>query len=489
MTRKIPSRRRVWIAAGVGGAAVAGLGLLLLASSWRAGRTARVVATGEAEATPAGPVEPAPRPVELVTFEMGCSTPACHAGFGALPVVHGPVAASSCEVCHLPDSGGHVYPQRAGGNAVCLSCHDLGPMGAFQHLAVSEDGCLSCHEAHASASPSLLRGSSQHETCGGCHPSASYPVGHEPFTLGLCTSCHEPHSGANALLLRGEQPSDHCAGCHEPVAAAMREAAHGHGDLDGSCLRCHVGHGAEHEGLLTADSASQCLRCHDAIRESIRTALVTHRGAMTDRACLTCHAPHGTPDRSMLRDSQEAVCMACHNAPVVAVDGRTIPDMTAFVRDALYIHGAVRSGDCSACHSVHGAEFDHLLRDRNPELVVGEFDLRNYALCFSCHSSELVTEPESPTATQFRQGDRNLHQLHVANGGRSRSCSNCHIVHGGNRPRLMADFPAYEGSGWRMPLGFVLSENGGSCAPGCHQPQSYERTPARGPARPAGGSD
>jgi hypothetical protein len=36
---------------------------------------------------------------------------------------------------------------------------------------------------------------------------------------------------------------------------------------------------------------------------------------------------------------------------------------------------------------------------------------------------------------------------------------------------------------WSLPLKFVKTETGGSCAPGCHKPQSYDRkNPGKKPA-------
>ena len=119
---------------------------------------------------------------------------------------------------------------------------------------------------------------------------------------------------------------------------------------------------------------------------------------------------------------------------------------------------------------------DHLLRRENPGVIIGSYDARNYALCFSCHDEALVSAGDSTAVTSFNEGYRNLHHLHITNGGRSRGCSTCHAVHGATGPRLIAERAAYEGSQWMMPLGFELTETGGRCSPGCHEPMSYDRT-------------
>jgi predicted CXXCH cytochrome family protein len=294
--------------------------------------------------------------------------------------------------------------------------------------------------------------------------------------MGECISCHDPHAEDNRLLLHGGEGAGHCGLCHQATVEAMSESRHNPQRLGGDCLMCHTAHTSEWPGLLSDRSGDQCLRCHAEVRETIDASLVAHQGAMTDRHCVTCHAPHASPEMAMLRDDQATVCLACHDEPVEAVDGRTIPDMTPTILEAENVHGPVDHGHCSLCHSVHGSQFPRLLNDLNPEVVIGPFDLRNYGLCFQCHDQGLVTDPETTTATDFRHAGINLHHLHVENKGRGRACSTCHVVHGGNRPRLMADFASFEGGGWKMPLGFTLTDRGGNCAPGCHEPRSYVNT-------------
>ncbi|MBZ0172440.1 MAG: cytochrome c3 family protein, partial [Phycisphaerales bacterium] len=401
-----------------------------------------------------------------------CATAECHAGYLFSEHVHGPVSEGACGVCHAPDSGGHVYPVSDRPQRDCAACHDIGARHEFRHMAMTEDGCLACHDPHVSSLPGLLTEDSVGATCAACHPTTAGHVGHEPYVEGECTSCHDPHAEDNRLLLHGGEGGDHCGLCHGVTVETMRNAQH---NFDGDCMRCHSGHASDWPGLLGEDSALQCLRCHEGVREMIETSVVTHRGAMTDRRCVTCHLPHASREDSMLRENQIGVCISCHDTPVEAIDGRTIPDMTPAVQSAEHRHGPVDHGRCNLCHSVHGSSYARLLRGSNPELVIGEFDVRNYALCFSCHAEALVTEAESTAVTAFHDGTRNLHHLHVASGGRARSCSTCHVVHGGSRPRLMADFAVYEGSARKMPLGFTMTERGGSCAPGCHEPLAYDR--------------
>lgn len=91
--------------------------------------------------------------------------------------------------------------------------------------------------------------------------------------------------------------------------------------------------------------------------------------------------------------------------------------------------------------------------------------------------------------TNFRDGDLNLHYLHVNRDKKGRSCRTCHEIHGSDLPAHVATSVPFEGSGWPLPIGFKKTPSGGSCAPGCHKPYGYDRVePIGWGAKPAPGS-
>ena len=96
----------------------------------------------------------------------------------------------------------------------------------------------------------------------------------------------------------------------------------------------------------------------------------------------------------------------------------------------------------------------------------------NFAMCFNCHKSELMEKPVTTTATGFRNGDKNLHAVHI-NGEKGRSCVICHNPHGATNDHLINDKTTF--GNWEMPIRFKPLENGGSCQPGCHAERKYER--------------
>lgn len=464
-------RRRLWWIASIP------LVLLIGFIAWRVvfQRSTPAIGSGGAVAAEIVQVlEPLPRPTEPVTFEDGCVTPQCHASYLADSGVHEPVAQLRCARCHEADAGDHTYVLLMEADALCQDCHATGQMGAWRHVVLDNEGCLACHDAHAAEAPFLLTSATVEETCAQCHPPREGVSSHEPYARGECAACHEAHEADNPGLLRGGEGVEHCRSCHQETVAAMDAALYSHDVVEGSCLRCHGPHATDHEHLLADALVEQCLSCHDEVRVAA-SQTIGHDAVLSGERCLSCHTAHASDDPLMLRADKVTVCLSCHNEPITATDGRTIPDMTAAVTERAFEHGPVEAGDCTACHSVHGSEHARLLREPAPAALVGEADIRNYALCFSCHDQALMLAERTTVATQFRNGDLNLHALHISGENRGRSCTSCHTVHGSDQPRHMAEAVAYQGSDWLMPMAFALTDDGGSCAPGCHEPLSYSR--------------
>jgi hypothetical protein len=95
------------------------------------------------------------------------------------------------------------------------------------------------------------------------------------------------------------------------------------------------------------------------------------------------------------------------------------------------------------------------------------------ALCFQCHATELVTEERTTTRTGFRDGDRNLHHLHV-NRDKGRSCRACHEVHATNVPFHMRESVPF--GQWELPVPYERRPGGGACGASCHRAEDYDRT-------------
>lgn len=452
-------------------------------------RAARPAATPPPESQPLviPAVEPAPRPTTIVRFEQGCMTAECHATLATGATVHEPTVEHKCATCHLPDeTGAHVFPIVAGGPGdLCSSCHDTGSDRPIHHAAAEAGACLACHTPHASAGPHLLAAGSVDSTCAYCHPRSTGISQHPMYKDGDCSACHDPHGSEAAGLLIGGAGREHCGVCHAPIANEVSHARHAHRDLERDCLACHAAHTAGFPALLTAAAGDQCLACHEDIRTAITTARVAHDPVISGDHCVSCHNPHASDNAAMLRDDQASVCLSCHDEQVKTSTGRIVRNMAEVIRSAPFMHGPVASGNCAACHPVHGAQHERLLAEVNPAVITGDFDMHSYTLCFTCHDQNMAMEETTVVSTGFRNGDVNLHFAHLRAKG-SRGCADCHAIHAGDAPHLIAREVAYQGSDWMMPMEFMPTVNGGSCAPGCHEPLSYSRTAPARPAREAG---
>jgi predicted CXXCH cytochrome family protein len=421
-----------------------------------------------------------PRPTHVITFAQGCLDSGCHAALATAPVVHAPAASHACEQCHAPDAGGHRYPILRTGAALCTACHDQ-TLSLGAHPGTQDQSCLECHTPHASQAPGLLRGTSTQATCNSCHQTAHDRTLHAPFAAGTCNACHDPH--ADKPTTGPEQ----CSSCHQQIATQATHASHTHRTLDGGCIACHAPHGAANPKLLAASTRETCGSCHALAAESQKDTHRSHNGVLKDVSCVKCHDAHGSNNTAMLLHSQKAVCLECHSKPIAASNGRTIESMEGLTVGSTS-HGAISHGECSACHSMHGASHEQAVKLVNQQVPLGPFDVANYALCFSCHDTALT---QSWSATQFRDGQVNLHQLHLTRGGdqdHSRGCTACHAVHQSNQPRLIATTVNFEGSGWKMPMGFTLTPQGGTCGSSCHVPMTYSRQPGGARAATQGGS-
>jgi predicted CXXCH cytochrome family protein len=228
-----------------------------------------------------------------------------------------------------------------------------------------------------------------------------------------------------------------------------------------------------------------CLGCHRKIARHIAGSTVQHAAMVTGNSCANCHEPHASQQPELLRQRTQTLCLSCHDKPITATDGRLIANMKPVLTESKFLHGPIRNGACSACHDPHGSKFPSLLDQAFPKAFYTSFETGKYELCFKCHQSDMVQTAKTTTLTGFRDGDRNLHFVHVNREEKGRSCRTCHSLHGSNLPRHMASEVPFEGSTWTMPIEFEQMADGGRCAPGCHAPKAYSRTkpvPATQPA-------
>jgi predicted CXXCH cytochrome family protein len=385
-----------------------------------------------------------------------------------------------CQECHAAKGNEHQFSM-TDAPALCMKCHE--ELEARIETAKTvhepvEDGCDDCHDPHGGTSQALLLPhivyDDMRSICFECHEDdiMKEEVVHGPADLGACHMCHDPHASAFDLLLRGEGV-DLCAECHEEIATSIHEAKLIHDPAEEDCTNCHDPHSGPFRKMLFADGRALCKECHDDIVEQVENAKVDHAPTKQGGECINCHAPHAANSAPMLRKPQRDLCLGCHDEPIKSGRKR-LTDIRTLLSKNKEWHKPVVEDDCSGCHQAHGSVNFRLLKEPYPaRFYTKEFDVREYALCFSCHEDSRVTEQWTRTQTGFRDGNRNMHFLHVNREKRGRTCRACHEVHASAYPLHLRELVPY--GKWMMPLNFEKDRNGGSCHPGCHKIKHYDR--------------
>jgi DmsE family decaheme c-type cytochrome len=229
----------------------------------------------------------------------------CHDAHGSntagilLDTVHAPVAAKRCMQCHNPATASEPFATRRGGFELCRGCHATMMNETFAKRRVhwplvDQEGCLSCHEAHASRQKKLLN-VDEATLCGQCHrDTADWQATlaakarqekaaargrpekgsftHDPIQQGACSTCHMPHASDSAYLMRQASIVETCGACHDwlkhsshPMGEKVIDTRNRNRSVD--CLSCHRSHGTGQRYLIAFPTPTDlCVQCHKQLR-------------------------------------------------------------------------------------------------------------------------------------------------------------------------------------------------------------------------------
>lgn len=307
----------------------------------------------------------------------------------------------------------------------CLDagCHaDINSKKILHKPASKSSTCKMCHKSGTPTQHDFELATSKNQLCTRCHKMVKDQKSqHMPAKRGMCLNCHEPHQSDNRNLLKKAKPGELCKGCHRKVGQ------------DGE----------------------------------------SKHGPVSTYQCTACHNPHASEEKHLLKAKEPELCINCHSRPLKAEDGQRLratgPDLDD---ENLQKHMPFKAGRCSMCHLPHSSENYRLLKKPYPAEFYAPFSEDSY-FCFSCHKGKSFTEPRTVTDTAFRNGNLNLHFRHV-NKTKGRTCRACHDHHASQFQKLIRSSVEF-GSGQIEISNFELTENGGTCAPLCHLPVSYDR--------------
>jgi predicted CXXCH cytochrome family protein len=358
----------------------------------------------------------------------------------------------------------------------CSGCHKRVVSSKVNCLLAKKDLCEFCHQVPAGGG--LTRPVEAPEPlCFKCHKKDQFKGSfvHGPFAAGACITCHDPHGGNVPGMLRiaGKQM---CLKCHKDLSSRFANAKFLHKAAATECTNCHSPHLSEQRYLLTSAAPGLCGKCHEKVARDQQTAVTKHSPTTEDSACMNCHDPHLAQESRLLLADGLDICLKCHDKKVKA-ENQEFADMKQLLAANPYRHGPIQNRDCSACHNPHGSPYFRLLTKQYPQGFYSPFFASNYDLCFRCHDAALATDERTARATEFRDGDRNLHFVHVNKASHGRTCRSCHEDHASTTPEYIGATVLF--GTWKLPIQFEKTKNGGSCAPGCHAVEKYDRQSAK----------
>ncbi len=294
---------------------------------------------------------------------------------------------------------------------------------------------------------------------------------HSPFEVNDCSLCHERKNPKNPgkVTIPGDAG---CYVCHEDfLEMTSRRFQHAPDKL--TCVGCHNPHNSTQKALLTSPAPGLCLDCHVGIAQ-LMGQKVKHSVVSQGKSCLTCHNAHASNVEHLLSRLPFDLCVNCHSTDDMKdAAGVTLTNMKALLEKNAVHHGPVAQKDCSACHQPHGSTVFRLLSAAYPSTFYAPFDPKAYEMCFGCHEEQLVTTEKTTTATRFRDGDRNLHFLHVNKADRGRTCRACHEVHAAQKTYQIRDSVPFGSKGYMLKVNFEKRADGGNCTQTCHTARSY----------------
>jgi predicted CXXCH cytochrome family protein len=409
-----------------------------------------------------------------------CVTTACHAPIAALKFPHAPVKEGDCTPCHVqrakehPVKEGKSFELTAKGGALCKDCHDGLAKKKVVHAPVKDGECLNCHKPHGANDRYLLDGEDRTKLCLGCHEEAPFKVKymHGPAAVGSCNACHDPHQSERKALLKGTV-RELCLNCHADFAAGMKTAAVVHPPVrDDPCTSCHNPHGSQVNMFLNKKLPDLCTGCHKSMAKTLAGVKYPHKPVIQEGGCSNCHSAHFAKAKGLLAADQMTVCLGCHGKDDLGTP--PLANIKKQIEGKKYLHGPLQKGDCKACHDPHGSNYFRLLRGNYPPEMYVAYKDGLYDGCLRCHEKNLLRFSETTLYTGFRNGNRNLHYVHVVSR-KGRSCRICHQPHASDGVKLISKEGAQFGQ-WKIPLNFEITSTGGSCAPGCHRKFKYDRS-------------
>jgi predicted CXXCH cytochrome family protein len=158
----------------------------------------------------------------------------CHdkGSFTGKKVVHPPVAAGQCIICHSPHQSDESYLLRGKIPALCYQCHDKKKFSSkYVHAPVASGQCMSCHLPHEADITFLLR-NEINKVCLGCHKD----VGRQPHVEEYLGGKGHPLETRTEVVVGGKKIKLSCISCHRPHSSPWEKLSQFAPPI---CEKCH----------------------------------------------------------------------------------------------------------------------------------------------------------------------------------------------------------------------------------------------------------
>jgi predicted CXXCH cytochrome family protein len=294
-----------------------------------------------------------------------------------------------------------------------------------------------------------------------------------PFSANNCAICHVSSDPKNPGPVK-KAGNQLCYSCHEEFQEIMSRRFK-HPPSVTACTNCHNAHNSLEKKLLHEEQTAGCFECHKSLKAVSENAKVKHGALTVKKKCANCHNPHGANIDKLLTALPYDQCVGCHSVDDMKDwEGVTLTNYQKYLAENKVWHKPVIGKDCSACHRTHGGDNYRLLVAEFPRQFYVPYDPKIYALCYGCHNDKVVTAEQTTTLTNFRDGSKNLHFVHVSKQAeRGRSCRACHDVHAAKQDQRIREGVPF--GQWVLKINFTRTPTGGTCAKTCHESQTYSR--------------
>lgn len=217
-------------------------------------------------------------------------------------------------------------------HAEVVESYRLSPHSRVAGIA-PENTCTSCHgdasEHVQTGDPAAIRNLGEipmresSGVCLECHASQPSQWHYETSLHAMsdvgCVSCHNSHATSEHMLRKPTE--DLCVECHTNVDASFSLRRH-HPNGENSCSDCHNPHGSKSEAMVRSQGRGACVECH---QDKAGPYLYEHDVSIVE-GCTSCHRVHGSTNRHLLNTQrQNNLCYQCH-------PGTTTPGFHGFSR-------------------------------------------------------------------------------------------------------------------------------------------------------------